>query len=756
MGKEFSASNVRTAIGAKHDDEVVRYMVEVAPGRYLAGMAFGDELAIYSMDDTDDNSRYNKNIVNADKPLFEIKVLGPSVTRILEDNDLCRIRNLSVGCTDSYDASMDPYYDNRAYEFWNNSVYEPWYRRNYWGRTDEPRYANRHMPWHYVPIQVTVDGVMFTAEFRFLNPVRSVVDLSAIDAECPKYLPFVVDAFGHIDLHKVYIDSLATTARLLKTVEPLQYDVIWNAFLLDFNGKTLADVDTGQTKAVEGQKSVRANLERLAVENNLLFRFYLWLHDSKTQQGTSNNKLLAAMMKVFGTSSYDMLVYVLRHTLNIAHTLEVPSSYSKINLARNICLALPTSVESERQRKEKKEWNLRKDLAGQADGLGIDQTLYPLLHKAVTDGSIPVGVFHEPGDPLKLVNVEFGLWEKALNRDGWAEVLQSIARDAARRSTYTRKITPYIAFLFRMEQYMQTIAPSVELVQSVKNDTGVAYYKMNPWRCMPRYVESQWDLEMSEAAGEQTTKRRSAFTPVADNENRILTVPYAAMAISGRQTTYCYSEEYHVFEAFHFDEEGGGVVVNTLEEKLNGRDDYGLMYFTLTGTPRNQGYPTFLIIRENRKAGPFIHFHRVHPNRYKEGRPTPTCRLVQECYRYMTGNVRAEEITEQQGDLIFIKADRVGDAVNEPKLVDGYENHQFTAYELFKKKTKTVGHVAINMYQSTAKSVKNRLGYIEAPNGLTVRHPEHEWIRLEPGCYEIRRCKSWEANPISVWTLNID
>lgn len=35
-----------------------------------------------------------------------------------------------------------------------------------------------------------------------------------------------------------------------------------------------------------------------------------------------------------------------------------------------------------------------------------------------------------------------------------------------------------------------------------------------------------------------------------------------------------------------------------LELKLNGRDDYGLMFYTLTGTSTATGYPTFLIIFE--------------------------------------------------------------------------------------------------------------------------------------------------------------
>lgn len=70
-----------------------------------------------------------------------------------------------------------------------------------------------------------------------------------------------------------------------------------------------------------------------------------------------------------------------------------------------------------------------------------------------------------------------------------------------------------------------------------------------------------------------------------DNENHTVTVPYASLAIyGGFGTTYCYSHDYHVLtRGFSFN---GYAVTKDLEEKLNGRDDYGLMFYTLTGSCR--------------------------------------------------------------------------------------------------------------------------------------------------------------------------
>jgi hypothetical protein len=75
-----------------------------------------------------------------------------------------------------------------------------------------------------------------------------------------------------------------------------------------------------------------------------------------------------------------------------------------------------------------------------------------------------------------------------------------------------------------------------------------------------------------------------------------------------------------------------------------------------------------------------------------------------------------------------------------------FESHQFKSLD-----------GELKLYKSLAKTAGNRLGFLHAPGGLNVEHPEHEWLeRLPAGWYEIRRCKSWEANPHAIWTLTID
>lgn len=177
-------------------------------------------------------------------------------------------------------------------------------------------------------------------------------------------------------------------------------------------------------------------------------------------------------------------------------------------------------------------------------------------------------------------------------------------------------------------------------------------------------------------------------------------------------------------------------------------DDYGLMFYTLTGTDRNRGYPAFLIIFERLSNNTRVHFHRAHPCRRKGGKDVPACKLIKECYRYMAGNVRAEEIYSQQGDLFFILTNEENKIdFSEAQSVLSFESHEF----------KPVDCSFVKLVPNKAKSIKNRLGHIYSSSYFNVEHPEHEILKNMPaGVYEVRRCRSWEVNPKAVWSLTID
>lgn len=412
---------------------------------------------------------------------------------------------------------------------------------------------------------------------------------------------------------------------------------------------------------------------------------------------------------------------------------EVTIPYHVDNAAtRLFCEQLPGAKDKLETEKAKTEWQYRKGAREQALGLGIDPIKHKRLLEAVEAKKFPLTLFHKAGKPEHIINVEFDLWEKALKRPGWSETLLEIAADASRRTTYEKNITPYFAFLFHIEKYL-------------KRHTG------KPWKAIPKFVSSQWELEMDEDAKQgSTSSKRSALTPIADNEAKTITVPYASLSVTGVRTTYCYSLKYYVLEENTLDVLTGDPIQNELECKLNGRDDYGLMYYTLTGSPPATGYPSFLIIFEkvpSKEIGVRVHFHRVHPNRSKNGAPTPACRLIEECYRYMAGNVRAEEIHAQQGDLIFIKTEEVPTKDIEGKPVSDFESHKFIPSN----------GIPLVLYEKPVKAIKNRLGFIFSEEPFTVSHPEHEDLTDMPaGFYEVRRCRTWEANPKAVWSYTFD
>lgn len=602
------------------------------------------------------------------------------------------------------------------------------------------------IPWNYLKLRVTTeDGGSADCECKFQRPESGLVDLNAHESHdgMPPPTTFVAsnnfyglnltweETLNNKDGH--YSDDRWPHAhRLLQQFEIKQGKAaLWERFLGMYEDRSKLSKGV---KAAEQKKGIRENLEKLKAEEKLLWSFYAWLHNEKTRSGVSNNTLLAAFLENRGTD-FDTLKTSLTEAMENAIKGPRPSgSYRNDGTPENrgICLALPGAKDKDEERRSKREWYLKKSAKEQGIGLGISPEAHPKLLKAVEEQRIPLSLFHKAGDQLALVNVEFDLWEKAFERPGWEEVLCAIAQNAASRSTYDKNVTPYIAFLFRVEGFLTRHTE-----------------KGKKWRSMPKFVQSEWELEMNEVEEGGTTKKRSALTPVPDNETRVLTVPYVAMAVHGVRTTYCYSLDYQVFEESTIDRESGTPIVNELERGLNGRDDYGLMYYTLTGTMQNTGYPAFLIIFERRKSGTHVHFHRVHPCRSKDGKKTPACRLVEECYRYMAGNIRAEEIYAQQGDLIFLKTEQTVEIPDDAKHVREFESHAFKPLEADKG--------GILLIPNESKSIKNRLGFIYSEGAWMVDHPEHEPIKGIPGgMYEVRRCKSWEANPKAVWVLTID
>jgi hypothetical protein len=613
---------------------------------------------------------------------------------------------------------------------------------------------NPKLPWIYINVRVThpATGTSSVCTFRIQAPDAGIVDVS--DSQGERDITIRNDFFGYETERGYHCREWDDFCHLMTSeayTRKQTHTEMW-AWWFNATGNdalTLANTEMAGVKSLWNRKAIKPNMARLAADEPLLFNFLLWLHDKKTQDGTSNNKLLAAFLGAQG-EDYDALKGGLAKAM-----LEGPAKgsyrgngYNHV-VNRGICLALDGANERERLRREKKEWSFRKGAKAQAEGLGLDPVRHATILAALEANHIPMGLFHEPGNKNQLINVEWDLWERALTQDGWAEILYEIAQAASGRSTFSKRITSYISFLFKLPTYLDRHAKRPGRGKTAK------------WRAMPVFVNTSEQLELEEPNEDGTVKTRSALTPVADNETGVITIPYAAIQMHGFGTTYCYSDRYYVAEAGMNDpyihkkgEMTGGMFVDDLEIKLNGRDDYGLMWYTLMGSEQNTGYPSFLVIferlptRTDLNLSTRVHFHRVHPNRSKNGNPTPTCRLIRECYRYMAGNVKVEEIESQQGDLIFIRRDGPGKAIEEPVAIASFESHSFVPH---------TGDVPVKLIASMAKSPTNRLGYLHSDVAFKVAHPEHEDIpELAAGWWEVRRCKSWEANPAAVWSYTFD
>lgn len=697
--------------------------VEISPGVYLHGAAVANHVWIDTKPPHMGRIQYPngytttglRSVIEVD-PFFSVEAIGTAYHQkvTVQERDYSYSWNYSYKTVEKLDSYGETYDYNT--------------RRNVGG-----------LPYNYLKVKLSFMGVSREETFKFEQPESGEID---IDAKGQGSNVFVISTefFGlkssmdwNIkDRSRYRYNNWNTVFEKLMTCNFKQGV---DAFLIRFF-ETHTTNDGRGIKGIEKRKEIKKNLARLQAEEPLLWAFYSFLKNGTTRKKMSNNRLLAAFL-IDCSKSYKkfkkQLETVLRDTLGT----KPGDSYSLDEDTRAMCMRFPSAIKADAKARSKAEWNMRTGLSAQAQGLGINPRRHKNLMRAVTKGQIALSIFHTTGDPLNLINVEFDLWERALRRKGWSDVIISICNAVTNKNRFEKHVTPYLSFLFRIEKYL-------------KRHTG------RNWTAFPKLVNSEAQLEMQERDENGTVKTRSALTPIADNEKNTITVPYAGLRMYGAQTTYCYSKHYFVFEKDTIDQVSGSVVVNELEKKLNGRDDYGLMYYTLDGSVEAQGYPTFLVIFERRKKSPndpykpftFVHFHRVHPCRRKNGKAVPACRLIEECYRYMAGNVRAEEIFAQQGDLIFIKSDKPSDLNNdEAKLVAEFESHKFAT---------KAGDPPVKLWPNDAKTIKNRLGFISSDHGFVLEHPEHEWVTFPAGYYEIRRCKSWEANPSAVWSYTFD
>lgn len=369
----------------------------------------------------------------------------------------------------------------------------------------------------------------------------------------------------------------------------------------------------------------------------------------------------------------------------------------------------------------------------EVESLTIDREKYSLTWAKIESGDLPIGTFFRKKEQYFLLNDNWELWEEMFKR-GYGEEACALANEVKGRSTYEKDLMSYFYFiLYSLPEYLE-------------KHTGCK------WKCKPRLVNSQNELEPPKEDEEGVARKRSALTPTVDNEAKTVEVPYASLAIGGGYgTTYCYSHDYHVLtKGFSF---MGNVVMDDLERKLNGRDDYGLMFYTLTGSEMGRGYPTFLIIFERRErfVDTRVHFHRCHPSRSKEGDYNPIHAWIRVCYNWVAGNIRRERIKAQQGDLFFVQVKtNESDALDGPTVnglsfehkVDQYDHHVFK------------NPVPFAEYTKATKS--NILGYVRLDEDTLLTHNEHDDVLIPAGTYAIHQCRSWEANPQGVWTLRID
>lgn len=369
----------------------------------------------------------------------------------------------------------------------------------------------------------------------------------------------------------------------------------------------------------------------------------------------------------------------------------------------------------------------------EAENLTIDKIKYKKTWAQIEAGNLPIGAFFRKSEQYFLLNDNWDLWEEMFKR-GFGDQAIELANEVKGRTTYEKDLMSYFYFvLYGLPEYL-------------KKQTG------HKWTCIPKLVNTSEELEPPKEGTDGVARTRSALTPHVDNDLHTVTVPYASLAIyGGRGTTYCYSHDYHVLSRGM--SLGGYAITRDVEEKLNGRDDYGLMFYTLTGSAQGRGYPTFLIIFERRERfeDTRVHFHRTHPFRSKDGDYNPLHQWTRGCYNWMAGNIPTNRIKAQQGDLFFVQVKTdANDDLDGTVLKNLAFDHKVNQYDkhCFERE------VPFAEYTKAAKS--NILGYVNLDQDTWLKHSEHDDVLIPMGTYAIHQCRSWEANPKGVWSLRID
>lgn len=68
-----------------------------------------------------------------------------------------------------------------------------------------------------------------------------------------------------------------------------------------------------------------------------------------------------------------------------------------------------------------------------------------------------------------------------------------------------------------------------------------------------------------------------------------------------------------------------------------------------------------------------------------------------------------------------------------------------------------IGYICVNKHGTTELKIVALDSYeINVDDDIALSHNEHLPRIIPAGSYEIRQCRSWEANPKGIWSLRID
>lgn len=354
----------------------------------------------------------------------------------------------------------------------------------------EGRYTNEAL--------ITLNNVLFYFDngFRIRNYIK-YKDGAALVGNVP--ITFINKTLALSDTLVHLKDLLENTEQCLQ---------IFNSLNITTEVKNSDGVKNTLNKIQPFLDNLSTNLRKATV--------YILLEEiTKSTKGIKNSVIFNKLFnKLFEVDDFNRLIDKLELCL-----LKAKNYHFYENYLNEISAEFPNIRELRKDKLKKNQTKAFNKVMEDVDFIDINAEKYPITFDKIQTGEIPLGTFFRKQlESYFLYNDNWELWERFIQR--FPEESVELAKEVSKRTTYEKDIMSYMYFVLDgLPQYLEK-------------------YTGKKWTCEPKLVTSANELEPPKIGDNGVTKKRSALTPIVDNEKCHIIVPYVSMSVGGARTQY--------------------------------------------------------------------------------------------------------------------------------------------------------------------------------------------------------------------------